>query len=137
MANFNPHQYRDSRGRFARKPSIFTRVFHTFRGFTERRTFNAQGANAAELEQKHRAELDELGKATRPRRATKPQPQGGELAEIRAAVKQMRRQLDKLEAMLDGEGDYWQAIVERPRVIISGKAAELQAFLELLGALGL
>jgi len=125
MANFNPKQYRDSRGRFARKPSLFNRVFRTFHTFRD----SAPATDAKTPPPKPRDT----------RRGTPHQPQGGELAEIRATVKQMRRLLDKLEALTDGNGrgDYLQAVVERPRVIISGKAPELRAFLELLGAAGL
>ena len=144
MANFNPNQHRDSRGRFAKRPdSLLQRAFHTFRGFTERRTFRAgQGTAPAKRRQTSPEDArrryvaairDEIKRIAD---WIEPDETG---AFPRAVIKRLRRLLAQYEAAADATDprrpETWTAILHSPRVTISGTAPEMIAFLSLLGEL--
>lgn len=139
MANFNPNQHRDSRGRFAKRPdSLLQRAFHTFRGFTERRTFRAgqeQGAeakpqqNAAELEQKRSAELDELrtncGQGTAPAKRRQTSPEDARRRYIAAIRDEIKRIADWIEP--DETGAFPRAVIKRLRRLLAQYEAAADA----------
>jgi hypothetical protein len=139
MANFNANQYRDSRGRFAKRPDgLLKRAFHTFRGFTERRTCKAgqeQGAGAktrqkapelAELDRKRSAELDELRakcKGTAPARSFQTCPENARRRYVAAIKAEIKRIADWIEP--EETGAFPHTVIKHLRRLLSQYEAVL------------
>ena len=152
MAHFNPNQHRDSRGRFTKHPDgLFTRAFHSFRGFTKRRTFKPGQEQGADYKARQNAPKE--APAEQIRRAADPETaRQNYIAAIRdeikrladwiepdetgkfprTVIKHLRRLIAQYEAVIKIQPDEWTAVLAKPHVKITGTAPEMLAFLDLL-----
>ena len=131
MANFNPNQHRDSRGRFAKRPdSLLQRAFHTFRGFTERRTFKAgQEQGAGTNPRQNAAELAELGTNCKQRKAPARRQQTSPEDARRRYIAAIRDEIKRLADWIDPEekGAFPRTVIKHLRRLLAQYEAAADA----------
>lgn len=145
MANFNPKQKRDQRGRWQKRTFLEKALTRFFPGNTKEEKpvapYSTAGNDATQEHQADRiapqmgtAETISEIKAEMEHLLTWIDPQ--ETGKFpRTVIKHIRRNLDKYETALTAGETLLAVAIDSPRVVIIGETAEIEQFLPLIKGL--
>lgn len=137
MANFNPKQKRDQRGRWRKRTFLEKAFTRFFPGNTKEEKPVAPYNTAPQMESnatKGTAETISEIKAEIEHLLTWIDPQ--ETGKFpRTVIKHIRRNLDKYETALTAGETLLAVAIDSPRVVIIGETAEIEQFLPLVKGL--
>lgn len=139
MANFNPKQKRDQRGRWQKRTFLEKAFTRFFPGNTKAKTAQEHQADRiapqmASTATKGTAETISEIKAEMEHLLTWIDPQ--ETGKFpRTVIKHIRRNLDKYETALTAGETLLAVATDSPRVVIIGETAEIEQFLPLVKGL--
>jgi len=139
MANFNPKQKRDQRGRWQKRTFLEKAFTRFFPGNTKAKTAQEHQADRiapqmASPATKGTAETISEIKAEMEHLLTWIDPQ--ETGKFpRTVIKHIRRNLDKYETALTAGETLLAVAIDSPRVVIIGETAEIEQFLPLIKGL--
>lgn len=137
MANFNPKQKRDQRGRWQKRTFLEKAFTRFFPGNTKKEKPVAPYNTAPQMESnatKGTAETISEIKAEIEHLLTWIDPQ--ETGKFpRTVIKHIRRNLDKYETALTAGETLLAVAIDSPRVVIIGETAEIEQFLPLIKGL--
>lgn len=137
MANFNPKQKRDQRGRWQKRTFLEKAFTRFFPGNTKEKKPVAPYNTAPQMESnatKGTAETISEIKAEIEHLLTWIDPQ--ETGKFpRTVIKHIRRNLDKYETALTAGETLLAVAIDSPRVVIIGETAEIEQFLPLIKGL--
>lgn len=134
MANYNPKQKRDQRGRWQNRiflEKAFTRFFpeaekNITGGDAPQESHAAAAGTMAETISEVKAEMEHLLSWIDPQETGKFP---------RTVIKNIRRNLDRYETALTAGETLLAVAIDSPRVVIIGEAAEIEQFLPLVKGL--
>lgn len=139
MANFNPKQKRDQRGRWQKRTFLEKAFTRFFPGNTKAKTAQEHQADRiapqmASTATKGTAETISEIKAEIERLLSWIDPQ--ETGKFpRTVIKHIRRNLDEYETALTAGETLLAVAIDSPRVVIIGETAEIEQFLPLVKGL--
>lgn len=140
MANFNPKQKRDQRGRWQKRTFLEKAFTRLFPGNSKAKKpvapYSTAGDDTAQERPAIRGTAETISeiKAEMEHLLTWIDPQGtGKFP--RTVIKHIRRNLDKYETALTAGETLLAVATDSPRVVIIGETAEIEQFLPLIKGL--